>query len=53
MASPALTSPSRGEEAIARNLAWEKPPPIEDLVRVIVVAVFNLGTDDVRKQMQR
>jgi hypothetical protein len=34
-------------------LAWEKPPPIADLVRVVEVAVFVLETNDVRKQMQR
>jgi hypothetical protein len=58
MTTPALISPSREEEALAKSLAWEKSlsfsssPWPEPFAGVSYLAAVILGTD-VRKQMQR
>ncbi|CAM6028401.1 unnamed protein product [Sphagnum balticum] len=57
--TPALISPSREEEALAKSPAWEKSlsfssssPWPEPFARVSYLAAVILGTD-VKKQMQR
>jgi hypothetical protein len=58
MTTPALISPRREEEALAKSLAWEKSPSSssspwpEPFAGVLYLAAVILGTD-VRKQMQR
>jgi hypothetical protein len=59
MTTPALISPSRKEETLAKSLAWEKSmsfssssPWPEPFAGVSYLTVVILGTD-VRKQMQR